>query len=261
MTNFATLAYLSYKGLFLWLNWPGYIFNVILRPGLLVLMFALLGRFAGDAEAAQAHMIGMASYSMPLILLAGILQSSFYDRAFGTLSFIFSSPGNRMAVFFTRGVMHYPNSIIAYASGVLFGWLVLDLDLSTLNWLSMIFSVLLIAWACTAFALFLGNLTVFFGEWELLMNGAFGLFIVMTGVIIPTTSLPGILGAVSQALPLTHGLVALRESFLGADIASLAGDLFPELGIGLSYAIAGFLVYLLVEAVAKRRSTLERAIA
>ena len=62
MTNFATQVYLSYKGLFLWLNWPGYISNVFVRPVLVVAMFAFIGRFALDAEAAQGYIIGMAAF-------------------------------------------------------------------------------------------------------------------------------------------------------------------------------------------------------
>jgi hypothetical protein len=52
-------AYLSYKGLFLWLNWPAYVSNVFLRPGLIVAMFALTGRFARGEAAVEAYVIGL----------------------------------------------------------------------------------------------------------------------------------------------------------------------------------------------------------
>ena len=50
--NFVTQSYLSYKALFFWLNWPAYTSNVFIRPVLLMAMFSLAGRFAGDEGAA-----------------------------------------------------------------------------------------------------------------------------------------------------------------------------------------------------------------
>lgn len=261
MTNFIVQAYLSYRGLFLWLNWTAYISNVVLRPVLMLLMFALVGKYAADSDAAQAYIIGMIGYAIPVILLGGILQSFVYERVFGTIAFIYSSPGNRVVVFFSRGVLHFPNSILACSLSFVFGWLVLSLDLSTLNWWTMIVSVLLTAAACTAFALFLGNFTMMLGEFFNLYNAAMGLFLAMTGVIIPIASLPWFLGDVANGIPLTHGLVALRGSFAGKDIGSVGDELLLELIVGLGYAIAGIVVYMLVERDARARATLERSAA
>ena len=85
-STFWRQAYLSYKGLFLWLNWPAYVSNVFLRPGLIVAMFALMGEFARGDDAAAAYVIGLTAYAVPSIVFGGVLQSFYYERAFGTLS-------------------------------------------------------------------------------------------------------------------------------------------------------------------------------
>ena len=84
-------ALLSYKGLFLWLNWPGYISNIFVRPVLLVMMFSLTGRFARGEDAAATFAIGMTAYGIANLLLGGIMQGFYYERAFATLGMLFTS--------------------------------------------------------------------------------------------------------------------------------------------------------------------------
>ena len=259
VTNIFTQAYLSYKGLFLWLNWHAYISNVFIRPVLFVAMFALLGRFAGDREAAEAYLIGMAAYSIPWILLGGLLQSFHYERAFGTLSFVFGSRGSRLINYFSRAGFHYPNAIISITASILFAWLFLNLNVGSVDWLAASCAVLLIAASCATLALFLGTFAIVFQDWFNTLAIASGLLLTLTGVIIPTAVMPGILGDVGRILPLTHGLAAFREAFDGAGVTSVGADLLRELFVGLGYAVAGYTLFRLLEAQAKRRGTLELA--
>ena len=164
MTNFALQSYYSYKGLFRWLNWPGYISNVLLGPVLMVVMFTLLGRFAGDPEKGEAILIGVAAYRIPTILLAGIAQSFFHERIFGTLMFIFGSRSSRLAIYWSRGLLHYPNGILSVVTVLVVSWVLLDLDFSATDWLSMVVSLALITASCTAFALFIGNFAIIFRD-------------------------------------------------------------------------------------------------
>ena len=75
MYNFLVQSYSTYKGLFYWLNWPGYISNVFLRPIVFIIMFSILGRFASDPTVAQGYALGMALYSITYLLMGSIAQS------------------------------------------------------------------------------------------------------------------------------------------------------------------------------------------
>ena len=260
MINFVIQAYYSYKGLFQWLNWPGYTFNVLLRPLMMVIMFTLLGRFAADPERAEAFLIGMAAYSIPLILIGGILQTFFFERSYGTLSVIFSSGGNRLVTYLSRGALHYPNGVLSVTATFFSAWLILDIDLSMMDWLSVSLSVAIITASCTTFSLFTGNFCIITRYWGIVAISAQDLLLCLTGVIVPTARLPGFLGEISHLLPLTHGLVAFRQSFGGAGVASVADDLLIEMSIGMGYAVAGILLFRFMEKEIKRRGILEDAI-
>ena len=237
------------------MNWPAYISNVFIAPFLFVVMLTLTGRFAGNPGAAEAYVIGMSIYAIPVILLGGIIQSFYHERIFGTISFLYASRGNRLAFYGSRGCLHYPNGILVVSSALIFSWLFLGLDFSRADWLLLACSVLLITASCTAFALFAGNFAMFFRERFTLLAVTTGIFVTMTGAIIPVSSLPAPFEQVSQILPLTHGLAAFREGFSGANVASTYGDLLRELLVGLGYGIAGSVLFRLLEVAAKRQGT------
>ncbi len=252
LTTLARQAYLSYKGLFLWLNWPAYISNVFLRPGLIVAMFALTGRFARGEEAAETYVIGLTAYAVPTIIMGGVLQGFYYERSFGTISFFFAARGSRLASFLTRGVLHLPNALIAVGAGILFAAVFLGTSFSGASWPAVTACYLVMAFSATACALFWANFCIIFRDWLALYSIMLSAFLVFTGVIIPRDELPLGLGAIGAVLPTTHALVGLRDAFDGAAVGSIAGNLTLEVVVGGSYIILGYVLFLAVQAHARR---------
>jgi hypothetical protein len=119
--------------LFGWLTWFGYTSNVIGRPVVLVLIYSVLGRFAGSPEAGRSYALGIASFTMAMNILPGIAQCYTYDRTGGTLSFFFASPANRLESYLARAVLHYPNGLLSFASTVVAAWLVVGIDFGSVS--------------------------------------------------------------------------------------------------------------------------------
>ena len=134
--NLLLQAYLSYKGLFLWLNWTAYVSNVIVAPPILAVLIAFSSRFANAPEGPDRYIQGMVIYSITLVILGGVVQCFYYDRAFGTLSFVYISPGNRWLTYLSRGLFHLPNGMLVAVSGLLCAWALLDSDFSKVSWLT-----------------------------------------------------------------------------------------------------------------------------
>ena len=257
MRNFVTQSYLSYRALFFWLNWPAYLGNVFIVPVLYITMLMLTGRFADSPLDSGFYVKGMAAYSIPFILIWGISQCNYYERVLGTLAVSFGSTGNRWLIYWSKGIFHYPNGIFAVATSIIFAWVFVDLDLSSTHWGTLAASLLIIGFSCLAFALFVGVFTIVIRDWLILSAAASGLLIVFTGVVIPTENLPFSLAAVGDVLPLTHGVAAFREAFLGADPMSQWQDLLWEAVVGMTYGVVGYLLFRFIEVDAKRRGAYE----
>ena len=165
VTNAFYQIYFTYRGLFGWLNWQAYISNVFFRPVLFLLIFTLVGRFARDPQAAERYIIGMSVFAVVWMLSGGILSGFANERSFGTLPYIFSSRGSRLVHYFSRGVLHYPNGLISFVTCLIVAWLLLDLDLSRVNWLASLSAVFLIAASSTAFMLLMGSVSLVYRDW------------------------------------------------------------------------------------------------
>lgn len=257
VANFGRQAYFSYRALFLWLNWPAYISNVFLTPAVWVLMIVFTGRFAGNPDAANSFVSGMAAYSIPMIILGGVLQMFSYERMFGTLSVIYSSPGSRLVTYLSRGGLHYPNGLLTFAASIFCGWLLLDFDVSGTNWFSLLVAVLLVALSSTAFALFVGNFSMILRDFTLPGGPSIGITLVLTGVVIPRSDLPGVLNVLAGMLPVTHGLVAIRAGLAGTPIDAVTGDLLKESIVAAAYLALGYALYRVIEARVKRTGAFE----
>ena len=253
MSNFFIQSYLSYRALFLWLNWPAYLGNVFLVPVLYITMLMLTGRFANSPLDSDYYVKGMTAYSTPFIFIWGMTQCNYYERVQGTLAGLFGCSGNRWLIYWAKATFHFPNGIFTVSTSILFAWVFVGLDLSTTNWPTLLISVLLICFSCTAFGLFISVFAIVMRDWLVISAAASGILVVFTGVVIPVNELPFSLAFIGDVLPLTHGVAAFRGAFVGAGVSSVWGDLLWESSVGIGYGFFGYVFFRFVEADAKRR--------
>jgi ABC-type polysaccharide/polyol phosphate export permease len=258
MRNFLAQVYTTYTGLFGWLNWFSYISTVIFRPVVLVIIYSVLGRFAGSPEIIRSYAIGIAAYTMAVIILPGIAQCYTYDRAGGTLSFVFASPVNRIENYLARAVLHYPNGLLSFMATLVTAWIMIDLDFSAVNWGGFITGTLVIALSITALGEFLGTFAIVFRDWSNIQTVFVGLILILSGVIIPLDVFPAALQEIAKLLPVTNGLVTLKSTFIGGSLADTSGYIIREGLTGLVYLVIGYISFYTFEIVAKRRGTLEQ---
>jgi ABC-2 type transport system permease protein len=250
-------SYLSYKALFSWRSWPDYTANVVVRPALMATMFGLTGRFARGEQAAFDYVIGMSAFSMMNIVLAGILQSFSGERAYGTLGLVFASPVGRLQTFATRSLLHYPNGLLNIAIGLAWAGLVLSISFSGANWPVVVVGFLVLTVSATMFSLFMGNFVLVFRNWNYFMALTTALWMVFTGVVIPRESLPDVLYQISEVMPMTHALEAIRGAFAGSSFAAISESLALELAVGLGYATTGYWLFRLLEHYVRRTGAYE----
>lgn len=258
MYNFMVQAYATYRGLFYWLNWISYLSNIFIGPAIFVITYSLMGRFALSMEAARFYGIGIILNQMAFMLVSGITQAYTYDRELGTISFLYVSPANRLVNFLSRPVLHYPNGLLAFATGMVTLWILIDLDFSLMCWNSFILAVLVTAASVAAFGQLLSTFTIVIRDWITTMVVSTGILFVFTGMIIPVDIFPPVIQGFANILPITNGLAAIRSAFTGTELAELYPFIIREAVIGVIYLVIGFGFFILFERVVKRTGTLER---
>ena len=242
----------------MWLNFPGYISGIIIQPFASVFMFTILGRFARGTGQAIDYALGISVFSMAFVIINGIAQSYSYDRAFGTIAFVFVSSTNRLENFISRTMLHLPNALIAFSCGLSAAAMILDIHSSQINWPALTIAVLVLSLSISGAGQLLGIFSLAFRNWIAFQSMALGLLLLFSGVIIPTDSLPGLLAVAANGIPIKAGLQAVKSAVSGTPFNQLAPCLLREAMICLAYYVASFTGFVLFERRIKRSGALEQ---
>ena len=259
LKNLVTMSILQYKGLFISWQGSGYIARAFVSPLLVVFFVSLFGKFASDAEVAQRYAIGMAVFSMPFVIAGGLFESAAYERMSGTLSMVLVSRANRLMLYLTRCAVHWFNGIVTMAACLFCGWILIGLDFSKVDLLGAICAVAALLISSVAFGLLMSNFTTLLYNMTYVYQFMYSVCWLLTGVVIPVANLPTGLREISSFIPITHGFSAFRQSFSGAGIEVVGGEVLLEIVVGVTYAVAGFLVFRFVETMARLRGFMEEA--
>jgi ABC-2 type transport system permease protein len=119
--------------------------------------------------------------------------------------------------------------------------------------------VLVCAISCTGLGLINGALGLRVRENAVLANIIFGLLLIFTGANVPLDQLPGWMRAISEVIPLTHGIEAARLLGDGASLRSVDDLIGQELLVGFVYGLVGYGLLRFLEWQSRVHATLETA--
>jgi ABC-2 type transport system permease protein len=247
---------LSYTALFNWARPSIYIPTLLGAPTFQILFFAALGSYATGMDP-EFFAIGNAVQVCSMAGIYGMTMAVANERWFGTLPALMASPANRAALFGGRFIPFIVNGFLVSAYGFVLCWIFLGVrfDAATLG--VMVLAMIVTAFSCSAIGAVQGGISL------RLRDGLFGanllvfLFLLFCGVNIPLEALPDWMQAVSQVLPFTHGLAAVRAAIDGATLAEVGSLIGTEFVIGLAYAVAAFFLFRWLERGSYRNATLD----
>jgi len=251
-------TYLGYKARFYWSSPFAYLLNSVVVPVFMMLGFGFMASFVLDPALTQHVVIGMSVNGAVLFLATAVMNGFYGEKWTGTLPIIFLPSGNRMVHYYTRGLGHYPNALFTIAIGLLAGGLILGVDYSAVNWEPFLVSIILIVTSIIMFMLFMGDIVILLRDWQNLYMAALGITAGLTGVVVPVSSLPSVFEAIAQILPISHGLVALRDCLSGAGFGDVKDSLLLEAAVSLGYALMGYVGFLFAERELKRRGLMDQ---
>ena len=247
---------ISYRALFNWQSPTFYIPTMLGHPLFQILFFAYLGRFS-HVQNDAFFVVGNAVQVCAMAGVYGMAMTVGGERWTATLSPLLATPANRLALFLGRALPQIANGFVVSAFGFACGWALLDFHPKPSSLPALTLVVAITCTSCTGFGLVVGALGLRYRDVFTISNPAYFLMLLVCGVNVPLSALPGWLATIGRSLPLTHGIEAARKLAAGAPFADVRGLVATEIGIGLAWAFLAYVLLRFFEEESRRRATLE----
>jgi ABC-2 type transport system permease protein len=229
----AISAFADFSTIYTWRTWTvGWLSRVLCQ----VAFFALIGRLLGSPEQGRYLLVGNAVMIAALESLF-VVASTTWERRAGTLPLLIAAPTAPVLVFAGRSVQWLASgtatALVSLCSlGLLFG-----VPLRPAAVLATVPLVVLVSVSTYCFALLPAALVLHAMDLRNVVSNLTMLtMMTICGVQVPVTFWPGWVQGLAAALPLTHGLTAVRAALAGAGASSV----LPQAGIEAALA-AGWL--------------------
>jgi ABC-2 type transport system permease protein len=246
----------SYRALFNWISPWVYIPHTLGYPVFEILFFAYLGRFAG-VQSDKFFLIGNAFMAIAITGFFGMGNAIGGERRSQTLATLLASPANRLALFLGRAVPSILTGFVTATLAFTICSLILDVHFTRSELAGLALAALVSSFACTSFGLCLGSLGLRGRSVSLFADMVAGSMLLLSGANVPLDRLPGGIQAVSNVLPLTHGIQAGRLLGNGGSLADATPLLWREGLVGGVYLAIGIVMLRLLEYQGRRSAAFE----
>ncbi len=174
--------------------------------------------------------IGFLATEFQQVGVSGLAQRIRFAQMMGTLEAEVATPAPPWMVLGAPPVYEFAASSLRSAAYLLGAKLLLGLDLSRVNWASLLVSIPLIIAAFSGLGLLAAATTMLVRRLNPVAMVIGSLSFFLSGVMYPVTVLPAWLREVGRLLPLTHALAVLRGALLvGAGPGELRDSLLALL--------------------------------
>jgi ABC-2 type transport system permease protein len=198
-----------------------------------VAFFALIGRLIGSSHDVEFLLVGNA-VALTAWQSLGAVASTTWERRAGTLPLLVASPSSPLVVLLGRSSHWIPDGVASSLGSLFVAGALFDVPFPWPRTLLVVPLVVLVSVTSYFFATFLGSLVLkAMDARNLVSAGASVAMLALCGVNIPLDAYPEPLRLLAHALPLTHGLEAVRGVLAGDGAGRIAAQAAAEAGVGL----------------------------
>jgi ABC-2 type transport system permease protein len=243
-------AWLSYRGLFTWLNPWGYFSSQILMPVMITLLFGSVGRYLGHG--AEKSAIGAAIFAVGTSTMYGVNLVIANERQFGTLAGWLMSPQRLLTGLLGKSLIPIVDAMLGAAITLTTASLVFNLSIHPNAAGALAACVAAAAISGGGLGVAAASLSVRFRDVFTAPNIADCLVLIGSGAIVATALVPAHLAAVGQVLPVNHAIQAAHAVIDGSPLPM--AHLGWELLIGLTWGAIGYGTMLWLSTQARRNA-------
>ena len=231
-----------------------------LRVVVQVVFFALIGRLLGSEEQVRYLLIGNAVMLAAVGALLSVAGTTWERRA-GTLPLLVASPTSPVVVFSGRSLAMAADGVVISMGALLIVAPIFDVSLPWARMPLVVPLVVVVALSTYALGTFLGGLVLHaMSTRNIVSNLAQTTMMAICGVNVPLSYYPDAVQWLAHALPLTHGLLAIRELLAGAGGATVLAYTGAELLVGLGWLALALLTFDRLAEHGRRDGSIELAV-
>jgi ABC-2 type transport system permease protein len=223
-----------------WWTWFG---SYVPRLFFQVVYFTLIGALLHSPDRAIFLAIGNSLMVGPIITMLAV-QATVWERWLGTVPLLVAAPSSPLLIFAGRSVEWLAQGVVTSLLVFAIALPVLHVAIQLPGSLMLVPMVALTCLSTYAFALFLGGLVLRApGARNLVSTLASMVLMTLAGVNVQATFFPAPVAALSQILPVTHGLLAVRALLDGATAAAVATQASLEALVGVGWLAVAMLSF------------------
>lgn len=236
-------SYLSFRALYVWLIPQFYVGTKFITPFFQVAFFALVAKYARGDEGMIFAAVGNTVQIMAVNGIMGVSIVIALERAYGTLSNLIITPASRTVIFTRQIVFQILDSIFGALICLFYSWLFFGINLNSLSWLTFIVLLALIGGSLSCMGIIVGAIGLISNNVVTIMNVIYLILMLICGVNVPLSEYPHWIRYLSDMIPLTYGISAVRASLNGASFIDLLHPyIFPMLILAAVYYTIGILM-------------------
>lgn len=218
-------------------SWKSWLLGWYVRVLSQVIFFALIGKLLRSDEQTWFLLVGNATM---LAAQQGVwaLNLALWERNTGTLPLLVASPSSPVVVYASRGSYLIADGLISSLGALFVAGAIFHLPLPWPRILLVVPLIVLVGMSAYCLGTFLGGVVLRVRQiGNLVSNVAIVALMTLCGVNVPLDAYPSIVGWIARVLPLTHGLVAIRDVLAG-NFGAAGAQAGLELLVGLGWLAA-----------------------
>lgn len=230
----------DYSSIYTWRSWLG---GWFVRALAQVLFFTLIGRLLRDQQ--QETWFLLVGNATVLAAAQGLfaLHVVTWERNAGTLPLLAASPTSPALVLTSRGLYLVVDGAVSALGALFLLGPVFDLPLPWPHVLLVVPLTILVGLSAYFLGTFFGGIVLGYrGLNNLIVNVALVLVMALCAVNIPLSAYPVPVQWISQCLPITHGLIAIRD-VLNGDMSPVGREAALEALVAVCWLSACVLTF------------------
>lgn len=231
----------DYRSMYTWRSWlAGWLVRVLAQ----VSFFALIGERLGDDEQTTFYLLVGNALAVAAVTGVFSLNSTSSERWAGTLSLLVASPSSPVIVFGSRGSYLAVDGTLSALSALFIAGPIFGMDLPWPRILLVVPLTALVAYSCYCFGTFLAGIVFRFRDINsFVVLTSYMTIMAVCGVNVPLAYYPEVLEWISRFLPLTNGLLAIREVLAGSSAETIVRYASLEAAVAAGWMIAALLSF------------------